>query len=107
MQVQFSTRATVRSSNLIKDHLGKHTFLDEDVVTWPMAIQPTVPAGPEARSRLSLTTIRWSVAKDVAERDIALVKPFLGQETQSEDQTQFFLRALPLHTRVVPRQSSS
>lgn len=49
-----------------------------------------------------MATLR--VTNDVAERGIALMRRFLGQQTKSEEQTQFLLRTVPLHTQVVPKK---
>lgn len=96
LQRPLSTWATVRSSNLIKGLLGDQTFLDENVTTWP-----SNPLYQLAQKRVA--TLR--VSNDVAERGIALVKRFLGRRTKSEEQTQFLLQAVPLHTRAVPRKT--
>ena len=52
--------------------------------------------------QMRVATLR--VTNDVAERGIALVKRFLGQQTKSEEQTQFLLKTVPLHTRAVPKE---
>ena len=96
LQGPLSTLATVRSSNLIKGLLGGQTFLDEDVATWS-----SNPLYQLARKRVATPR----VTNDVAERGIALVKRFLNQRTQSDEQTQFLLRTVPLHTRAVPKKT--
>ena len=78
LQKPLSTRATVRSSNLIKGLLGRQTFLDEDVATWD-----SNPLYQLAKKRV--VTLR--VTNDVVERGIALIKRFLGQRTKSSSKT--------------------
>lgn len=91
-----STLATVRSTNLIKGLVGEQSFLDDDVATWP-----SNPIYQMAQKRVA----KLRVTNDVAERGIALVKRFLIQRTASEEQTQFLLRTVPLHTRAVPKKT--
>ena len=95
LNLQGSTWATVRSSSLIKGLLGEQSFLDEDLATWPSS-----PLYQLAQKRAA--TLR--VTNDVAERGIALVKRFLGQQTRSEEQRQFLLKTVPLHTWAVPKE---